>query len=71
MKDLEVLVQFDRQTIYVNKYGLSFSFTREQMKKLPTDVDANEIIEIWWNVSGNVRIRLRGIYRKSFRRRTL
>ncbi len=33
MKDLEVLVQFDRQTIYVNKYGLSFSFTREQMKK--------------------------------------
>lgn len=60
MKDLEVLVQFEQQTIYVNKYGLSFSFTREQMKKLPTGVDANEIIEIWWNVSGQCSYQIKG-----------
>ena len=55
-----VLVKFEQQVIYVNKEGLNFSFTREHIKNLPTDVDVNEIIEIWWNVDGQCSYQIKG-----------
>lgn len=48
---MEVLIAFNTQEIYVNKERLSFSFAGEHLKNLPDGVDANQIDEIWWNVS--------------------
>ena len=56
---MEVLIAFNTQEIYVNKERLSFSFTGEHLKNLSDGVDANQIDEIWWNVSGQNCIRIK------------
>lgn len=51
-----VLIVFEEQTVFVNKRGLTFSFTRDLLKNIPSDVNVNDIEEIWWKVDGQNRL---------------
>lgn len=51
-----VLIVFEEQTVFVNKRGLTFSFTRDLLNNIPSDVNVNDIEEIWWKVDGQNRL---------------
>lgn len=51
-----VLIVFEEQTVFVNKRGLTFSFTRDLLKNIPSDANVNDIEEIWWKVDGQNRL---------------
>ena len=56
--ETSVLVGFDDCSIFIEKKGFYFSFTREHLKNIPPEIDVNSIVEVVWNVNDQTYLTL-------------